>query len=122
MTYVGLGNRFKQGFIDAQNNSGNWTVSFAPSDLVTNVPEYECYHIALQGPASSTFQWFINGQFYDNVLRGDINSWNPPQPAILRPGDRLDFYWSVSTAPAPTMTIWLRFDPTAQADATQHFS
>lgn len=124
MTYVNLGSRQKQGTVDPMNPNfaGGFTVAFLPSDLVVSVAEYELYHISLTGPAGSSFQIYVNQVFYDNVLHGDVNSWNPPQPMILRPGDSVNFYWSTATAPPPLVSIFLRFDPQAQPFAGQHYS
>jgi hypothetical protein len=124
VTYVNLGSRQKQGKTDLNNllSPGAFTVAFLPADLVVTVPEYEVYHVSLTGPAGSTFQVYVNAIFYDNVLHGDINSWNPPQPMILRPGDSVNFYWSTNTPPAPLVSIFLRFDPDAQPLAGKHYS
>lgn len=103
-----LGNRSKQGVKDPANvfGPGNWTVTFSPSDLA--LVHAQVHHIAISGPAGSSFQVFIDTTFYDYVARGDINSWDPSQTMPLQPGSSLYFYWNSNINPAPKVTLYLQ--------------
>lgn len=104
-----LGPRTATGKADPSNQiaAGNWTVSFPPSVLSFQVPLAEVYHIAVNGPGG----YIIidrNSDFWDTTSYGGQNSWDPSQVLLLRPGDTLSFYWSISTGNAPKITLWLR--------------
>lgn len=104
-----LGNRVKQGTHDSQNplGSGNWTVAFTPADLATRVHS-QVHHIAIAGPAGSSFQVYIDTTFYDYVARGDVNSWDPSQTMPVQAGQTLYFYWNTAATPAPKVTLFLQ--------------
>jgi hypothetical protein len=89
---------------------GGYTVKMGPQQMgVGAVGEFECYHIAIQGPAGSTFQVYVGTDFYDYVARGDINSWDPSQPMKLTSGSTVYFYWSVGTGtPVPVVTMFFQ--------------
>jgi hypothetical protein len=107
--YQDLGPRTATGVADPANKvaAGDWTVSFPASVLSVNVPLFEVYHMAVNGPGGYILL-YRNEDFWDTTNYGGQNSWDPQQPLLLRPGDDLTFYWSVSAAPAPMVTIWLR--------------
>jgi hypothetical protein len=107
-----LGPRTATGAADPGNplGAGNWTVSFPPSVLTVQQPTFEVHHIALSGPGGY-FEVYRNEDFWDTSLLGSQNSWDPSQPLLLRPGDTLNFYWSVATGAAPKVTLWLRYNP-----------
>lgn len=108
-----LGNRQAAGVLDPSNpvTAGAWTVQFTPQ--VLNIQQhFEVYHIAVRGPLGSTFQIFQDTTFYDAVARGDLNSWDPSQPMHVQPGRTIYFYYSVTTSPAPQVTIYCR-EPTS---------
>lgn len=107
-----LGHRSKRGVLDNTNplGAGFWTVTFDPQFLAVRVRS-DVYHIAISGPAGSSFQLFIDNTFYDYVVRGDVNSWDPSQPMHVRPGQSLYFYWNTASTPAPTVSIFLRQTP-----------
>lgn len=112
-----LGPRTQNGVIllnsDQPNpyGDGNWTVVFGPAEL-SSFNRAEVYHIALQGPASSQFQVYLDTTFYDIAPRGDINSWDPAQPMHIEPGQTIYFFFNSSANPTPKVTIWLR-EPSA---------
>jgi hypothetical protein len=87
--------------------AGAWTVTFSPQVIDISVA-FEIYHIAVKGPAGSTFQIFLDTVFYDAVSHGDLNSWDPAQPMLFTPGRSMYFYYDVSVAPAPLVTIYCR--------------
>jgi len=65
------------------------------------------YTISLQGPAGSSLQIFLNGSFFDNTPRGDLNTANYfgnrqiPKNAVLK------LVWSVGTGtPVPSASIY----------------
>lgn len=104
-----LGSRNAQGAVDKMNlfGAGNWTVTFTPQIINVQVA-CEVHHIAISGPAGSSFQVYQDTTFYDYVARGDINSFDPSQPMPLNPGQTLYFYWNSALSPAPNVTIFLR--------------
>jgi hypothetical protein len=104
-----LGPRAQAGKADQQNliAAGNYTVQFAPKDLNFTVPLAEVFHIAVNGPGGY-FLVYINEDFWDTSSFGGVNSWDPSEPMLVRPGDIISFYWSVSTGGAPGVTLWLR--------------
>lgn len=104
-----LGKLSKVGKADPNNPvlAGGWTVTFAPSDLGIRVAS-EVYHIAVKGPTGSKFEVWIDTTFYDNVKRGDINSWDPNQPMPVDPGDTIFYYYNSAANPAPKITLYFR--------------
>ena len=91
--------------------AGNWTVTFDPNALNMRVAQAEVYHITVDGPVGSKFKVFRNKSgWWDTVLQGWSNSWDPQQPLYVRKDDNLFFYWSSAAAPAPTVRLWLRYD------------
>ena len=104
-----LGKLPKTGELDANNPvlAGGWTIKFDPADIGIRV-QAEVYHMAVTGPENSQFQVWIDTTFYDNVVRGDVNSWDPSQPMHVRPGDTIFFYYNVATLPAPKATLFFR--------------
>jgi hypothetical protein len=107
-TVTTLGKLQQTGALDSQNRvlAGGWTVTFDQSDL----PRIKCevYHMAVKGPVGSTFQVYIDDTFYDNVVRGDINSWDPSQPMILEKDSTVYFYYDTTTLPAPKISLFFR--------------
>ena len=104
-----LGYRTNHGSADPNNplGAGFWTVAFTPQDLA--LPNaFNVYHIAVQGPASSQFQVWIDTTFYDYAVRGDINSWDPQQVMYVAPGQTVFFYWNTATGSAPKVSIFMR--------------
>ena len=104
-----LGQRSKRGANDPQNiiAAGNWTVKFEPRDI--NIQSgFEVYHISLQGPLNSRLRVYVDTTFYSNVLRGDVNDWDPSQPLFMTPGQTLYFYWDTASGTAPNVTIFCR--------------
>jgi hypothetical protein len=94
-------------------NVGNWTVTFDPTILASNVSQFEVYKMIVSGPTNSTFDVYVEAKQWDTSVFGDQNSWDPTQPLIMRPGETLYFYYRIATTntPAPVVTIWLRYDP-----------
>lgn len=86
-----------------------FTVTMGPQQMGVFSGAFECYHIAIQGPAGSSFQIYIGDRFYDFVARGDINSWDPSQTMKLVAGNTVKFYWNVSTGtPTPGVTMYFQ--------------
>ena len=112
MAYRTLGSRSAKGAADTTGqNTGNWTVQFAPNDLNVQLTEYEVYKIVVTGAApSATFDVFADAQQWDTAVYATNNSWDPVQPLILRFGQTLYFYYSspASDGDQPQVTIWLR--------------
>lgn len=103
-----LGQRVGYGVADPNNlfGAGNWTVTFTQSDLAQ--VHAQVHHIAIAGPPASSMQMYLDTTFYDYVLRGDINSFDPSQPMPVIPGQTLYFYWNTSNTPIPKVTIFLQ--------------
>jgi hypothetical protein len=95
-----------------QLNPGNWTVAFTPDIINVNVPQCEVYKIVVSGAPNTTFDVYVDIQQWDTGVYGALNSWDPQQPLILRPGNSLYFCYSDPTTDntPPIVTIWLRYD------------
>jgi hypothetical protein len=104
-----LGRLTKTGAVDANNPvlAGGYAVPFDPADIGIRVA-CEVYHIAVTGPAGSTFQIWLDTTFYDNVARGDINSWDPAQPMSVTPGTTIYFYYNMGVGTVPKVTLFFR--------------
>lgn len=114
MTYIELGSRTKNGAADRTgNNIGNWTVTFAPVDIATNVSYFEIYKVIVHGAPGSSLNWYVDTKLWETTLAADDNAWDPAQPLLMIPGRYLYFYWSnpSSDGQPPTVTIWMRYDP-----------
>jgi hypothetical protein len=108
---VGLGTAVATATVSPPNsfNAGNYTVTFDPNTIGIAQPVFECYHIVISGPAASSFRIYIDNNFYDNVVHGDVNSWDPNQTMKLEAGNVVHFYWSVGTGtPVPTVTMYFQ--------------
>jgi hypothetical protein len=106
-----LGTREAMGATGVQTNpfgSTCWTVSFTPGVLNIPLPSFEVYHMAIRGPSGSQFQIYLDTTFYSNVVRGDVNDWDPSQPMHVGSGRTIYFYWNTGTGSAPTATIYCR--------------
>jgi hypothetical protein len=105
-----LGNASATGAPDPNNliAAGNFTVTFDPKTIGITAGQFECYHIVINGPPGSTFQIYIGTKFWDNVYRGDINSWDPHQTMKLFYGDTVYFYWSTGAGTPPTVTMFFQ--------------
>lgn len=64
--------------------------------------------MAVTGPASSRFQVWIGTTFYDHVVRGDVNSWDPSQPMLVKPGDTVYLHYNTAAGAAPKATLFFR--------------
>lgn len=90
---------------------GAYTVTMGPQQMgvSSGFGAFECYHIAIMGPAGSSFQIYVGNKFYDFIENGDINSWDPANPMKLIGGNTVYFYWNVSTGiPIPTVTMYFQ--------------
>jgi hypothetical protein len=103
-------------------NPGNWTVSFDPATIGVNLPQFEVYKIVVMGAPNTTFDVYIDSQQWDTGVYGALNSWDPEQPLILRPGQYLNFLYSdpVTDGFPPVITIWLRYDTGVTSVAIQN--
>lgn len=97
-----------------------WDVIFTPADFNIPLSEFECYHIALNGPVGSSLAVLINKQPWDYVNQGWLNSWDPSQPMLIKAGQSVQFCWNAAfTGPPynqtaniqPSVTMWLRRPP-----------
>lgn len=87
---------------------GLWSAVFDPKLLAFSANLVQCYHIALKGPGGSSLQMYIDNTFYDLTPpgTGDVNSWDPQHPLILRGGQSLVFHWNTSATPTPFVSTW----------------
>jgi hypothetical protein len=115
MAYVTLGSRTASGAADTTGqNTGKWTVQFAPKDLNVTQTEFEVYKIIVTGAAASaTFNVFVDAQQWDTAVYATNNSWDPVQPMPVRYGQTVYFYYSSASSDGsqPKVTIWLRYEP-----------
>lgn len=96
------------------HNPGNWTVAFTPDLINVNVSQFEVYKMIVSGAVGTTFNVFVDNFLWDVGIYGTLNSWDPLQVLILRPGQSLYFCYSDPTSDnsPPQATIWLRYDAT----------
>lgn len=104
-----LGPREATGKLNASNPylAGGWTVAFDPGVLGLPI-EFEVWHIAINGPVASSMKVYLNTVFFSNVLRGDVNDWDPSQVLRVQAGQTLFFHWNTATGSAPNVTIFCR--------------
>lgn len=90
--------------------NGFWVSTFDQRVFALSTNAFEVYRITLMGPAGSKMLVYRDKTRVEIVPRGDLNSWNPPQPIQMRGGQTLYFYWNsgAATVPAPDVTIFLR--------------
>jgi|ERR1700678_548668 hypothetical protein len=114
MTNVTLGSRGPvTGAADTStHNPGNWTIAFTPDIINVNVSQFEVYKMVVSGANDTTFNVYVDNYLWDVGVYGTLNSWDPTQPLILRPGQTLYFCYSDPTTDdtPPVCTIWLRYD------------
>ena len=117
MSYISLGNRPLIASLDTTGlNPGNYTNAFTPAIMAVFYPYVEIYHMVVNGvPGGAQATIYLNNKFYGFCFPNVGSEWNPAQPILLNPGDELDFCWNIAAAgPAPTATIYLRYDPAIQ--------
>ena len=121
MTYTTLGTRGPvTGKLDTSgHNPGNWTVAFTPDVLAVTVSQFEVYKMVVRGALNTTFNVWVDSWQWDVGVYGTLNSWDPMQPLIMRPGQSLYFAYSdpVTDNTPPVATIWLRYDAETAAPA-----
>jgi hypothetical protein len=114
MTLITLGARGPvTGKLDTTTlNPGNWTIAFTPDILDVNVPNFEVYKMVVAGANNTTFNVYVDLKQWDVGIYGTLNSWDPMQPLIMRPGETLYFMYSdpVSDNTPPVATVWVRYD------------
>jgi hypothetical protein len=122
-TLVSLGPRGPvTGIADVNNKiaSGNWTCTFDPNTMNTQVPYTEVCKMVVSGSAiGSTFNIFIGDFQWDSVQQGYNNSWDPNVALPYKPGQYIYFYFSGAATDGhqPTVMLWLRYDQDIQANA-----
>lgn len=114
MTLITLGSRGPvTGAKDTTGfNPGNWTIAFTPNILNVNVPQFQVYKMIVKGAAGTTFQVWVDQRQWDVGIYGPLNSWDPTQPLVMRPGETLFFMYSdpVTDNTPPVATVWVRYD------------
>lgn len=117
MSYITLGARGPvTGKADTTGlNVGNWTVAFTPDILNVNTSQFEIYKMIVKGAPNTTFNVYVEAKQWDTAVYGTLNSWDPQQPLIMRPGETLYFMYSDPTSDnnPPVVTVWVRYDPQA---------
>lgn len=119
MTYTTLGPRPVNAAADTTGqNPGNWTAVLDDGVIQANVPTFEMYHMFISAPTlgvgqQSDARVMLNTAFWDATLIAQLNSWDPSQPMLCRPGDTIYVLFNVptSTTPAPIVTCWFRYQP-----------
>ena len=119
MAYQGLGSRVAtatttSGFAP---NGNNWTAVLSPSNVNIHVPFFEIYRASfLNGPAGSTISIYVDQDLISvsTAGQGASNSWQPPIPHELIPGNTIYFCWDKATGTAPIATGFFRYDPLAR--------
>lgn len=102
-----LGPRSATGVLSTANKvtSGAWVVTFKPQDMASD--DYEVYHGAARGPGGY-FLVYLDESFYGAGENGYINEYVPSIPMYVRKGQTITFHWSITTTPAPQVTLYLR--------------
>lgn len=120
--YIPLGSRVTTAAADTTGlNAGNLTNQFTSASLGINVPFFECYHICVTGvPAGAVGDIRVNTQHWGFTAPGLAGSAAAGAGSeveysagmLLKPGDEIDFLWSVasSVTPKPMVTMWFRYD------------
>lgn len=116
MPYVDLGSRGPVlGQADSTGrNPGKWTVTFDPVLLNIFQPQFEIYKLIVSGAApSATFSVYRDLALWDAAVYAALNSWDPVNPLLLRPGQSVYFFYSslASDGNQPSITAHLRYDP-----------
>lgn len=93
-------------------NPGNWTIAFTPNIMNVNIAQFQVYKMVVKGAAGTTFQVYVDAKQWDVGIYGALNSWDPTQPLVMRPGETLFFMYSdpVSDNTPPVATVWVRYD------------
>lgn len=90
-------------------NTGNYTAAFTPQILSVSLPEFECYHIAIDsGPPGSSLRVYIGISHWDSTTPGNDTGWDPNNPMPIQQGQTVYLYWGTGTGPAPMATLWLQ--------------
>ena len=104
-----FGGRTRNGVLSTDNPvlTGGWVVTFDPAFIAIQV-ESEVYHIAVSGPAGSSFEMWLDTTFYSSVSQGRRTDWDPAQPMRVRPGSTIYFYFNSTDTPAPKVSVFFR--------------
>lgn len=120
MPYIPIGPRPLVATADTTSrNRGNYTNWFNPQVLSTQIPYIEIYHVLFTAaPLLASVNIYINTNQWSFAAAGigGGSEWDPVSPMLLRPGDEVFFFWAVPVIgnPPPSVTCWLRYDPTLQ--------
>jgi hypothetical protein len=102
-------------------NTGNLTNALTGAFIGISVPVFECYHMTVSSvPIGAAAVIRRNLQVYSYVVPYSGSEWDPSQPMLMRPGDEIDFLWSITPAEAagvlPVVTAFFRFDAALQVN------
>lgn len=99
--------------------AGNWTVTFDPNTMNTQVPYTEVCKMVITNAAVGAFvQIYIGDFLWDSVQQGYNNSWDPNVALPYKPGQYVYFYFSTAAdGHPPIMSVWLRYDQDIKANA-----
>lgn len=86
--------------------STGWVVAF-PANILPQIEICEVYHGSVIGPGGQ-FVVYIDDKFYGIGQNGYLNEYDPTWPMRIRRGQSVYLYWSIATAPAPKVVLWLR--------------
>jgi len=86
--------------------TGAWIVTFPPEALPSD-SDFEVWHGAVRGPGGY-FMVYLDDKLYGVGENGLINEYAPPTAMYVRKGQTITFHWSIPTAPAPQVWIYLR--------------
>jgi hypothetical protein len=114
VSYIPLGSRAVTAALDTTGlNTGNYSNSFTPAVMNTNVSYYEVYHMVVTNvPGGAQATIYINNKVYGFCFPNAGSEWNPAQPIELNPADEIDFCWNLAASgTAPLVTAYLRYDP-----------
>jgi hypothetical protein len=96
-------------------NTGNLTNAFTSAEMPNGCAWFECFHMVVTNvPPGASAEIMIGSKLWGFTYPLGGSEWDPEQPMLLQAGQEVYFLWSVvsSTTPQPTITMWLRYDPT----------
>lgn len=103
-----LGPRTAIGVLSQDNRitPGGWVVTF-PIELLPYAEKMEVWHGVAIGPGGY-FRTFLDYTPYGVGANGKINEYAPSIPMYITRGQVITLHWSISTPPAPEVTLYFR--------------
>jgi len=94
-------------------NTGNWTGTLSTSSMsLSYLTRFECYKMTIDGPIGFELSVYIDDKKWSHTAQGWANEWDPAHAMPLQAGMTIYLFWTAptTTSPAPTATLWFRYD------------